>query len=60
MMPNKNGAICLHIAAAQGHVEVVKSLLAKGAAVDAKTKVPPAITLVMVVSFIIYYLLMLS
>lgn len=40
MMPNKNGAICLHMAAQHGHVSVVKSLLAKGAAVDAKTKVP--------------------
>lgn len=39
MMPNKNGAICLHTAAKSGHVSVVKSLLAKGAAVDAQTKV---------------------
>lgn len=41
MMPNKNGAICLHTAAQQGHVSVVRALLTKGAAVDAKTKVRP-------------------
>jgi len=39
MMPNKSGAICLHSAAKQGHVAVVKALLFKGAFVDAKTKV---------------------
>ncbi|KAF8774112.1 Ankyrin-1 like protein [Argiope bruennichi] len=33
----KSGAKCLHIAAAAGHVEVVRSLLNKGESVDIKT-----------------------
>lgn len=35
----QEGAICLHSAAMRGHVAVIKALLQKGAAVDAKTKV---------------------
>ena len=37
----QNGAICLHEAARQGHVSVVKNLLTKGASVNIKTKVCP-------------------
>ena len=35
----QEGAICLHEAAKQGHVSVVKSLLIKGASVNVMTKV---------------------
>lgn len=35
----QSGAICLHAAARRGHTAVVKALLAKGAHVDAKTRV---------------------
>uniref|UniRef100_A0A914VF90 Uncharacterized protein n=1 Tax=Plectus sambesii TaxID=2011161 RepID=A0A914VF90_9BILA len=37
-MPNKTGALGLHCAAAMGHTEVVKTLIAKGTPVDIKTK----------------------
>ena len=36
-MPNKFGARGIHNAAREGHVGVIKSLLAKGELVDAKT-----------------------
>ena len=35
----QEGAICLHSAASQGHVAVIKALLSRGVAVDSKTKV---------------------
>lgn len=35
----QSGAICLHAAAMKGHTNVVRALLQKGAAPDAKTKV---------------------
>ena len=36
-MPNKFGARGIHIAAKEGHVNVIKTLLAKGEQIDAKT-----------------------
>ena len=36
-MPNKYGARGIHIAAKEGHVNVIKTLLAKGEQIDAKT-----------------------
>lgn len=39
----QSGAKCLHIAAAAGHVEVVRSLLNKGESVDIKTNVSIAL-----------------
>ena len=39
MFSFQDGAICLHEAAKQGHVSVVKSLLMKGAMVNVMTKV---------------------
>ena len=38
-MPNKQGALGLHSAAAMGHVPMVKTLLSKGTNVDIRTKV---------------------
>ena len=37
LMPNKYGARGIHIAAKEGHVNVIKTLLAKGEQIDAKT-----------------------
>ena len=37
-MPNKSGTLCLHVAALNGHVKVVKTLIQKGTPVDAQTK----------------------
>lgn len=37
LMPNKFGARGIHIAAKEGHVNVIKTLLAKGEQIDAKT-----------------------
>ena len=36
-MPNKFGARGIHIAAKEGHVNVIKTLLGKGEQIDAKT-----------------------
>ena len=36
-MPNKFGARGIHIAAQEGHVNVIKTLLSKGEEIDAKT-----------------------
>ena len=36
-MPNKYGARGIHIAAKEGHVNVIKTLLAKGEKIDAPT-----------------------
>lgn len=36
-MPNKFGARGIHIAAKEGHVNVIKTLLSKGEQIDAKT-----------------------
>ena len=38
-LPLLSGAVCLHSAAKNNHVEVVATLLKKGAHVDARTKV---------------------
>ena len=37
LMPNKFGARGIHIAAKEGHVNVIKTLLGKGEQIDAKT-----------------------
>ena len=37
LMPNKYGARGIHIAAKEGHVNVIKTLLGKGEQIDAKT-----------------------
>ena len=39
MVVFQSGAICLHAAAEKGHTSVIRSLLTKGAPVDAVTKV---------------------
>lgn len=35
----QGGEVCLHAAAMKGHTAVIRSLLLKGAPVDARTKV---------------------
>lgn len=51
----QSGAKCLHIAAAAGHVEVVRSLLNKGESVDIKTNVSIVLSCSNFRDFLLYF-----